>query len=195
MATAFNIVKRATSKGSSLIGCGSYAAVLSHSNMNRVIKLGNNIYDPWLDYYRLIVKPNQNNAYVPQVHSLHYDAENSFYIAIMERLQPLTNYNAATLCEEFVQTLIDERQFIEQAADIPEIHDANALLQILHKIKDLTDYAHKGIDDEPGRTLDMHPGNFMLRNNQLVITDPWCDSDMSDIQDFSEWAEQVMHYA
>lgn len=192
MATAFNIVKRVTSKGNSLIGCGSYAAVLQHGrSTDRVIKVGNNIYDPWLDYYRLVIKPNAANAYVPRTYSLHVDVSANYYICVMERLQPLHDYGVAELCEHFVQGHITEQEFINAAAKHFCIIDANAALQILYKIRDLTDYADKfAIDDsENGRVLDMHAANFMLRGEQLVITDPWCDSDMTNSVDFSEWAD------
>jgi hypothetical protein len=36
----------------------------------------------------------------------------------------------------------------------------------------------------------MHRGNFMLRDSVLVVTDPWCNVDMEDVNDLSIWAEE-----
>jgi hypothetical protein len=42
------------------------------------------------------------------------------------------------------------------------------------------------------RKLDMHSGNFLYRDGAIVVTDPWCEADMSDITDVSNWwAEQA----
>jgi len=188
--TAFNIIKSLSKRGNAVIGSGCYAAAISANDNNKVIKIGNSINDPWLDYYRLIILPNQKNSCVPKVYSFYIDYENEYYVCIMERLEDSTNTAAADLCKEYVCGWHTQKEFIQLAIKVKAIAaKVDELLFILNKIKEHTDIFENDYSTDIGgtRKLDMHEGNFMFRNGLIVVTDPWCENDMADITDVSDW--------
>lgn len=196
--TAFNIIKSLTKQGNSVIGAGCYAAALSSRvDDNKIIKVGNNVNDPWLDYYELI-KANQHNPCVPRIYSFHIDSSNGYYVCVMERLQDAgdtlgANKNAE-LCSDYTQRWITREEFIEVAAESPKTFPYPELLaDLLDKINEDTQFfSADDTDDFDGdingmRKLDMHSGNFLYRDGAIIVTDPWCEADMADIVDVSCW--------
>ena len=184
--TAYNIIKTMTKKGNSVIGTGCYAAALSSRvDGNKIIKIGNNMNDPWLDYY-VLIKENQHNPCVPRIYSFHIDRESGY--------NPNTLGNAE-LCKEYTQKWITREEFVEQAAEYPRVFPyPEQLADILDKISDQTDVFNNEDDEENYdddmsfmRKLDMHSGNFLYRDGAIVVTDPWCEADMSDIDDVNNW--------
>lgn len=194
--TAYNIIKSLSKRGNSVLGSGCYAAALSSVDVNKVIKIGNNINDPWLDYYQLI-KANQHNPCVPRIYSFHIDKAHNYYVCVMERLTERTYASSVTeamdFCKEFVEGWFSDKEFLDSATNYAQyIPYPEHMLALLKQIKEQTDY-HKGddIDDEyGGRMLDMHHGNFLMREDTIVITDPWCEPNMDDIDDVTYWASR-----
>lgn len=196
--TAYNIIKSLTKQGNSVIGAGCYAAALSSRvDYNKIIKVGNNINDPWLDYYE-VIKANQNNPCVPRIYSFHIDVENGYYVCVMERLQDRGDsketIEIAQLCKDYTQKWITRSEFVEAASKKPKTFPyPEYLADILDSISELTDVfgneEDEECDDDVGgmRKLDMHCGNFLYRDGAIVVTDPWCEADMSDISDVSDW--------
>ncbi|NDC22291.1 hypothetical protein EBZ57_02885 [bacterium] len=197
--TAFNIIKSLTKQGNAVIGAGCYAAALSSRvDGNKVIKIGNNMDDPWLDYY-MIIKANQHNPCVPRIYSFYMDRDSRYYVCVMERLQDCgdnaTTIRNADLCKEYTQHWITREEFIEEASKQPRTFPyPEHLADILDKISDQTDVMgikvyDCGDDADMGgmRRLDMHSGNFLYRDGAIVVTDPWCEADISDITNVSDW--------
>lgn len=201
--TAFNIIKSLTKRGNVVIGSGCYAAAIASSNPERVIKVGSSSNDPWLDYYYEIITKQQNNIAVPKVHSFYYDSANSYYVCIMERLaehpEVTTAQIISDLCRDYTSHMIVREEFVAEANKYPtEIPDIEAIVSLLDSISDKTDsmgYMPRANtyddcnEDFNGRRLDMHRGNFMYRDKVLVVTDPWCETNMDDVQNVSDWLE------
>lgn len=186
--TAYNIIKSMTRRGNSVIGSGCYAAALaSRVDGNKVIKIGNNINDPWLDYYH-IIKENQHNPCVPRIYSFYLDEKNEYYVCTMERLSSSPNEKYTELCKDYTSRMITIEEFMEEVEKYPTVFPyPKHLVDILDKIHDWTeDFGYE--DDSCHRRLDMHSGNFLYRDGAIVVTDPWCESDMSDINDVNDWA-------
>lgn len=194
--TAYNLIKSLTKRGNSVIGSGCYAAALSMSTTHhKVIKIGNNVNDPWLDYYNLVLT-NQDNPCVPRIYSLHMDSEHNYYVAIMERLEEdysdLANA-AKTLCREFTEGWHSEQDFLELAKQYEkQLPYPKHMLSLLLQIKERTDFFTKdGVTEYcDGLRLDMHNGNFLSRDGAVIVTDPWCDPYMLDIDDVNYWASR-----
>lgn len=194
--TAYNIIKTLTKKGNAVIGTGCYAAALSSRvSFDKIIKVGNNVNDPWLDYY-VLIKENQHNPCVPRIYSLHIDIENQYYVCVMERLAPLgdtlNGIAYAELCKQYTQRWIDRDEFIIETAKHPTVFlYPEHLADLLDKISDLTDdfsaNTEHCYDGSGTRKLDMHSGNFLYRDGAIIVTDPWCEVDMDDISDVSTW--------
>lgn len=208
--TGHRIIKNLTKRGNSVLGVGVYSAALAASNGLDAIKIGTNIEDPWLDFKALVVESMPSNPHVPSIKTFYYDTNSEFYVCVMEKLDsvPATS-NASKLvdiCKEFVEGHHSEEDLMNLCSSYSnEVPDAEKLLEVLRAIKEHTTHIKYGQpvgistseyqceDFEQcydGRRLDMHRGNFMLRNSVLVVTDPWCNVDMDEVSDLSIWAEE-----
>jgi len=105
----------------------------------------------------------------------------------------------ADLCKEYTQKWITREEFIEHALKQPSVFPyPEHLADLLDKISDQTD-VFGNEDDEIDwdddmscmRKLDMHSGNFLYRDGAIIVTDPWCEADMSDISDVNHWWDQL----
>lgn len=196
--TAYNIIKSLSKRGNSVLGSGCYAAALSSTvDGNKVIKVGNNTNDPWLDYYE-VIKANQNNPCVPRIYSFYIDTAHNYYVCVMERLTEQTFSPAVTeamdFCKEFVEGWFTDEEFLADAAKhAKHIPYPEHMLALLKQVKDQTDYV-KGeevpYEVDGGRMLDMHHGNFLMRDDTIIVTDPWCEANMEDIDDVNYWASR-----
>lgn len=204
--TAFNVIKSLTKRGNVVLGSGCYAAAIDSKDLSQVIKIGNNMEDPWLEYYHLIIKNNQHNPHVPKVKYFMCDEQHSYYICIMERLDEETyigasNYkhDLAELCKDFTSSMITEQEFLAfVTAFVDAVPEPALLVELLLNIRNFTEvFVGGGSCDSNGdfpyseRKLDMHRGNFLFRDAVLVVTDPWCESDMSGITDVSDWLSSM----
>jgi hypothetical protein len=189
--TAFRIIKSLTKRGNTVIGAGCYAAAIEcKTDSAKVIKIGNNLEDPWLDYYFDIIKKNQHNPCIPKVYSLNADRQYNFYICIMEKLVGWDEHkdhenDAKNLVRSYIQNAISKDEWLDSAVDYPKQFPAmGAMLDVMDKIKENT-YV-----EDIYRRIDLHASNILARTSgQLVITDPWCqlEEDMEDISDVDNW--------
>lgn len=203
MSTAHRVIKNLRQR-ISLAGCGCFSAVFSVKAGDKVIKVGSTTNDPWLDFYELVIKPNPNNPFVPKVYSVYIDSENDYYIATMEKLQENTS-KLHELYKDYVTSWITPDDLVNQLKESKaglSDEEISQLLDILDCVKQHTDYFRGTTEpgfytddtDDPAdyiRSLDMHAGNFMMRDNILVITDPWCLGDMESQDDLSDWVEHI----
>jgi len=200
--TAFNLIKSLTKRGNVVIGSGCYAAAIDSTDRSQIIKIGNSMNDPWLDYYHGIIKVNQANPHVPKVKYFMCDEEHSYYICIMERLEEeelgVSKTDIAQLCKDYTTHMIIREEFVELAQQYTTaIPCPDMLANLLDKIYEDTevfgyDEDSQGSDDTNySRKLDMHRGNFMFREGLVIVTDPWCEADMSDIVSVCDWVERT----
>lgn len=213
--TGHRIIRNLTRQGNAMLGVGCYSAALAaRSNSEVAIKIGTNMDDPWLDYRGLVIDAYSNNPHVPHINSFYSDSANGFYVCTMERLAP-TLYSDESLTEfirDYVLGYHSEEEAIEFLGTYrTRVPNPQQLLEVVNAIKENTTHAKSGRpfgmctttydesepnddDDCEGRRLDMHRGNFMLRGEVLVITDPWCNVNMTDVSDLSQWAERTVDY-
>jgi hypothetical protein len=208
--TGHRIIKNLTKRGNSVLGVGVYSAALAASNGVDAIKIGTNMDDPWLDFKGIVVEALPLNPHLPKIKTFYHDTNSEFYVCVMEKLDSVSVCSKAEklveACKEFVEGHHSDIEF----EDICKQYHSHApepqvLLQALKSIKQHTTHfkygkpanissSEYGSDDyEPeyeGRRLDMHRGNFMMRGEVLVITDPWCNVDMDEIADLSIWADE-----
>lgn len=202
MATAFNVIKSFTKRGNVLVGAGCYAAALeSKADIDKIIKVGNNLDDPWLAYYEEVIKHNQNNPCVPKVYSLNIQRSDGYYICVMERLIT-QSYDSAvrsakSYIRDYVMSNLTRDEWLDKIIDYPKlIPHPGYMLKIMDEIRDRSDLddecCYDGDDLWNLRRIDLHTDNILQRaNGQLVITDPWCHAEdlMCDIVDVGLWAE------
>lgn len=205
MATAFNVIKSFTKRGNVLIGAGCYAAALeSKADIDKVIKIGNNLNDPWLDYYEEVIKTNQDNPCVPKVFSLKVQRSDGYYICIMERLvsSPFDTdiIKVKRAIRSYVLGDLTREEWLDEIIDHPKlIGHPGYMLKIMDEIRDRSDLDDECYDDTDWddmwnlRRVDLHSDNILQRaDGQLVITDPWCHAEdlMTELVDVANWAEE-----
>lgn len=184
--TAFNIIRSMARRGNAVLGTGCYAAALSLSNSAQIVKIGNNMQDPWLQYYAY-VKDNQHNITVPQVSRLYIDERYSYYTCVMERLSESgeqNGYKAKDICKDYAEGWHTQQEFLNLIADYTvAVPDPVAMLATLSYIKRQAEACNFKVD--------LHRGNFMYRDKVLVVTDPWADTDINLDASVCDWADVV----
>ena len=180
-----------------MLGIGAYSAALSSSNGVNAIKVGTNIHDPWIDFKHLVVDELTTNAHLPNIKSYYRDNSSEFYVCVMERLLPVpydSNYtNIIQACTDYVSGVVTKKDFMSLVPKSSSmVPSRKELLSALKLIKKYTTHIRSDDTDVEGedRMLDMHHGNFMLRDEVLVITDPWCNVSMEDVADLTIWADE-----
>lgn len=207
--TAHRIIKNLTRQGNAMLGVGCYSAALAARNGEDAIKIGTNMDDPWLDFKAMVVDVHATNPHIPRIKSFYQDTSNEYYVCVMERLHPVDFYHKAAILIERIEAYVCGWHSDEGFLDILKDYKSNVphpkqLLEVLRTIKEHTTHHRSGQpvgestvtfyesdpedDNVEGRRLDMHRSNFMLRDEVLVIIDPWCNVCMEDIADLSDWA-------
>jgi hypothetical protein len=86
-----------------------------------------------------------------------------------------------------------------------EVENPDKLLSLLDKIIEQTDcfsyedaeetLANISFEDSKFyRMIDLHDSNFMEREDgTLVIIDPWCNIDMSEVESLDSWWDEQRH--
>jgi hypothetical protein len=223
MTTARNIIKNRIRAGNTLLGVGCYSAAILPKNTSnsRVIKVGNTVDDPWLEYYEYAISKAPDNPYFPKIHDLHIDYQHDYYVAVVEKLDSAFDNSArneslegmiADWCKDGIDLQSLQMLTIDHEVDSVCLHEA---VNAIHRI--YTDGSEPAYDcdgdceaaqaawneddcewddydcscTESVLNIDLHCGNFMYRENgDLVINDPLCHSNMEDVDDIVNWADE-----
>lgn len=199
MSTANTVLTNVVKAGNALVGVGCYSAVVQKGNdYGKVIKIGTNMDDPWLGYYHWIVAKNQDNPFVPKIYS--HREFGDYYITIMERLEPSTLIDeVSSIRDHIVEGNINKKELFDDFVGHGyNDRDCKYMVDLCEAIVLHTDAFTE--DDEESyqwednwqefTKIDLHDGNFMERGDgTIVITDPWCNVDMTDIVSVEDWVE------
>ena len=197
--TSHRIIKNLKRSGNTVLGVGCYSAVLSSKSGEEAIKVGTNLDDPWLDFYSLAIQEDPTNPHFPEIKNFYQDENHEFYICTLEQLHEIspTHEDLITLVKKYTEGFLSDDEFLQEARKYSKhVPYPQQLMNAVKIIKTYTTHYkfEEGFDVtydsvECDRCLDMHRGNFMFRDELLVITDPWCNYEMSDVEDLSGWAE------
>lgn len=172
MGTGFRVVRNAR-KHMRFLGNGCYSAVFA-LNDERVVKIGTNVEDPWLDY----IKGLDDNPHFPWVYRLRVFS--GYYVAEIERLEPVP-----LPLHGITHALSDWIRF-----DKPLDFKPSNELELAKRY--ICSFSNKHM-------IDTHIGNFMYRPstltqtdvNRIVIIDPLADETISDDRDLSYWYDTI----
>ena len=218
MSTARNLIKNRVKAGNTVIGVGCYSAALTATHEDKVIKVGNTTNDPWLDFYEEVIKHNSNNIHLPKVYNIHIDYDNDYYVAVVEKLYEhddrfMGDIEGTDQLEDTVYECINDRSvsqfdFFVALDDCRTCYgefDEYQLYAACNQIQDLIrrswsdwGYCECGAEDHDScdcgserLSLDLHCNNFLYRKDgTIVINDPICDTDMEDVDDLANWADE-----
>lgn len=186
--SGYRLIERLTARGNVVIGAGCYSAALETKNSSLVIKVGTCLSDPWVDYYKRIISKNSKNRYLPKVVDMHINTKMDYYVCKMEKLDSRPSsitranqhYDLAILIEQYCMCLISENEYYSKVVKFSAVSKPDELLYAIDKIKNtLPEHAR----------IDLHSGNIMYRNDEVVILDPWAETDMAEDQNVEEWLE------
>ena len=188
--TAKHLIKRLSKSGNTVLGVGCYSAVVEFvSSPLKVFKIGNDAADPFLEYCYMLEDVGAS-VHTPKIFNLMVDAEHDYYVCVMEKLTRLDTKAEPLVeaCEHYCTNMIDKFEFFEEAEKHTKlVPNPDKLLVILNELK-------KVVASNDDIAFDLHFNNFMQRDGVLVITDPFKDDCMDDLEDLSAWAEDQINY-
>jgi hypothetical protein len=207
MNTGSRLAKNLSVRGNAVCGVGCYSAVIEKRDTDEtVLKIGTTLDDPWLGYYQDVIVPLKGNPFLPKINHVRefFDCEDGYYIADMETLRPTVNTDLSDLCKEYVCGKVCSSELLSMCA-LREVENPDKLLSLLDKIIEQTDcfsyedaeetLANISFEDSKFyRMIDLHDSNFMEREDgTLVIIDPWCNIDMSEVESLDSWWDEQRH--
>ncbi|QIG73119.1 putative protein kinase protein [Rhizobium phage RHph_N37] len=181
----YNVRDALVERGYNVLGKGHFSVVVStlESEMrNTVIKIGGCIRDAWLAF--AVYAMNNPAPWLPVIHSIHMNK--TFYVVEMEKL----NSNKLTGCKyDYMQELRTKCVQENPAALGRYVSDRDAICWSLRGS------AMTSMKEILGEINDLHGDNYMWRDDQLVLTDPYSSTTANlPRAPLSEWTTiQVQH--
>ncbi|MCP3400386.1 hypothetical protein [Bradyrhizobium sp. CCGB20] len=168
--TGEEFVGRLIKRGYRVLGAGAYSTVLAKGNSKRVIKV-NRKPDSWLDYVIWAAKNNHMGKNAPMVYSFRRFNEGTsdeFYVAVVERMKstvselPYGEQRASRLFGHLTAGMYGRVGSEHDALAADDMQPGSLRFAIQFKLAFRSD-------------LDLHAGNFMVRDDGTVAcTDPLC---------------------
>lgn len=158
-----------------MIGSGCYATVYGSKKSDVVYKVGEVcVNSPYLSYVKALRTCRVANPYLPKIHGVRIYSNGckreDYFVVAIEKLKPLSRklYNMPYLFERLIygNLLNDVSDADTSSLGITVVIPKH----IRHAIKLL----HLARKSAKHSSFDIHDGNFMLRDKQIVITDPLC---------------------
>ncbi len=161
-----------TNNGFTAMGSGSFGTVWEHPKLQYVLKVFRTTDVAYLGWVNVCIQ-NKNNPHFPKFISTKAFPITPEVSAIrMEKLTPTKGQLMDDIIYFIKLTLFSEtRRMSKEETNLFNKY-CNANPQLMDAIQILKEFSYKS-----GFKFDIHPGNFMLRGNTLVITDPVYDSD------------------
>ena len=186
MSAAYSVIKNLYKKGFEFLGAGCYSAVFQSNVEDTVIKIGADIFDPYLHYIQSV--SSTGNKHFPSIKKLYIDSDSGYYIAYIEKLVTM-NLKDVDNYQEIYDWLINDTKKptwvdsdLSCAADtLLSLTDYRNYAEIVH------DKAWSSVSYDATR-LDLHESNIMYRKDgTIVFSDPLCNYKMYDIPEVEEW--------
>jgi hypothetical protein len=159
------------------IGSGSYGEVYGAEDSNVVYKIGdanNNV--GYLGYIKVLAKQKTHNPYTPKVYGVRFIngcGTSHVFVVAMERLKPLPRnlHGVPDFFAEHLTRTGDGLSPTDKALGLTQ-GIPKPLRSALTIIRSAYTNANKGAHWSNSVDWDLHNGNFMMRDNQVVCIDP-----------------------
>lgn len=177
--------------GWTVLGAGFEGAVAEHPQKKYVLKLFN-ADSKYIDFINKIVKPNHGNPHLPRMDRFVRSIPGAPYFRYvrMEKLNPIPNDTvlvddflpemimSSIICKRFGKWFGISHVVNNKLRDFGTKYDDPKVWEIINKkppsmswIKTFLQIIKLSKTDRI--EIDMHSGNFMIRGDTLVITDPF----------------------
>lgn len=162
-------------KGFTALGSGAYSTVYGKEGSDRVIKVGRQPDDGWIDYCKWAAENGFAGGLAPKVYSYKRfnRGEREFSVAVMERMEKTGHRIGAQMDAYPIKWLIQ--------MDLQYDNDMVKLLldAASPKFREFGAKMRERFDSH----FDLHDGNVMLRKDgSLCITDPLANSSHASIK-------------
>lgn len=159
------------------IGSGCYGSVYGGTGLNVVYKVGDvDINAGYLSFIRQVIKQDSHNPFTPKVFSVTIfdDCEERYFVVEMEKLKSMkrSQYPAARKIADMMYNHSDLKVDRGLAALGIKIHIPEEIRELTKMLKRAYKNANRNIEWCDAIDWDMHMGNFMQRDGQIVVTDP-----------------------
>ena len=167
------------------LGKGAFGHVFQHpTHKNVVVKILNTVLDPRFTRYVLWCQKHQNNPWVPKIHGVEYvdmpdvqgyDEQQQMFV-FTEKLSIATQEDVGNAIKLLTRSVPKEDR-TSGITDAIRLKDFRKLKQADWKV--IASYATGDektiatrLSQIVDKHLDIHLKNVMMRNSQLVFTDP-----------------------
>jgi hypothetical protein len=162
-------------RGFRLIGSGAFSWVMAKPGSDKVVKVCRNL-DAWPEYVTWATRCGFAGKYAPRVYSFHMvdGRDDQFYVAVVERLDATVstlawepNGRAISQLRTDIALFIqgDDAKGAVLASTRPELVAFALAFRVFYR----RTMSARSIG------LDLHGGNWMLKGDRIVLTDPVCD--------------------
>ena len=156
------------------LGSGSYGTVYGAKGSNVVYKLGDASDNTgYIAFIKTLAKQKTQNPFMPKVYGVRFIKDENgdeVFVVAMERLQHLPR-DKRTVVDFFCNELEDDGNDLTQGEKMLGVK--RLVPKPLKEALDILRIAHRNSGsgwDSAG--WDLHAGNFMMRGQQVVCTDP-----------------------
>ena len=141
---------------------GFFSTVYEGPIPNTVVKGGRTNEDGWLFWAAYVMTLQNPEPWMPRILALHIDERTDSFQAILEALTPTQFPNMPSCCGGFPDVINGKKAYVQ---NVPVV-EASSVRMHLEAIQRITDEA------EPFY-FDAHVLNWMMRGDQIVLTDPF----------------------
>jgi hypothetical protein len=141
---------------------GAFSTVYEGPIPNTVVKVGRTTDDGWLFWAAYVMTLQNPEPWMPRILALHIDERTDNFQAILEALTPTQCPNRPSCCGGFPDVINGKKAYVQ---NVPVV-EASSVRMHLEAIQRITDEA------EPFY-FDAHVHNWMMRGDQIVLTDPF----------------------
>jgi len=140
---------------------GFFSTVYEGPIPNTVVKVGRTNDDGWLFWAAYVMALQNPEPWIPRILALHIDEWANSFQAILEALTPTQCHDRPSCCGEFPGVISGVRDM----QNVPAVV-ASSVRMHLEAIQRITNEAKPFF-------FDAHLHNWMMRDDQIVLTDPF----------------------
>jgi len=140
---------------------GHFSRVYEGPIPNTVVKVGRTNDDGWLFWAAYVMTFQNPTPYMPRILALHIDERTNSFQAILEALTPTQRPGLPSCCGEFPDVISG----VKAMQNVPAVVALSVRMH-LEAIQRIT-------SDLAPFFFDAHVLNWMMRDDQIVLTDPF----------------------
>lgn len=153
------------------IGSGVYGTVYGNKDKDWVYKVGDlNDNDGYLSYIKQLSKQKKHNPFTPEIYGVRFYIGPRFsgFVVAMERLKPMPQRGRGK-----VWALVDFIEADNRRSDhFGPLRELGVKIEFPDHLEEAVTLLRRAKKQSKWANWDLHMGNFMMREKQLVITDP-----------------------